>query len=239
MNTIPISEIFLSTQGEGALIGQVTIFVRVGGCDFRCGNCDSLYAVLPTFRKQWTPMMPTHIWDEIERLSAHRPLIITLSGGNPALYPALGELITLGKAQGYRFAVETQGSRVQPWFTDVDVLTLSPKGPGMANPLPQRWDQLDACVAFAGQGPQVVLKIVVFDEADYHYARQAAERYPSIQMYLQPGNHTPPHLDQKLDLAGILSRLDWLAKRVQQDRWYQTIVLPQMHLLLWGNTRGK
>jgi len=239
MNTLPISEIFLSTQGEGALIGQSTIFVRVGGCDFRCGKCDSLYAVLPTFRNQWTPMTPTQIWADIEHLSNHHPLIVTLSGGNPALYPLLGALIALGKAQGYRFAVETQGSRIQPWFADVDIVTLSPKAPGMANPVPQRWNRLDACVAFANQGPQVVLKIVIFDEADYQYARQVAERYPHLTMYLQPGNHTPPHLEQELDLAGILSRLDWLIQRVLQDRWYQAIVLPQMHVLLWGNARGK
>lgn len=237
--TIPISDIFLSTQGEGALIGRSTVFVRVGGCDYRCRNCDTLYAVLPEYREQWKPMTAEAIFAEIERLSSHHPLVVTLSGGNPALYRNLSGLIALGKAHGYTFATETQGSLAPCWFADLDVLTLSPKAPGMGNPIPQRWDRLDACVAFAGQGPQVTLKIVVFDETDYQYARAVAARYPNIPVYLQPGNHTPPHLDQGLDLTGILSRLDWLVHRVQADQWHEAIVLPQLHVLLWGNARDK
>lgn len=32
----PVSEIYYAMQGEGMLIGQPTIFVRTGGCDYRC-----------------------------------------------------------------------------------------------------------------------------------------------------------------------------------------------------------
>ena len=40
--TIAISEIFGPTiQGEGALIGKPTVFVRTGGCDYRCSWCDT------------------------------------------------------------------------------------------------------------------------------------------------------------------------------------------------------
>ena len=35
--TLRIAEIFGPTiQGEGALIGEPTVFVRAGGCDYRC-----------------------------------------------------------------------------------------------------------------------------------------------------------------------------------------------------------
>jgi len=48
---IRVSEIFGPTiQGEGALIGQPTVFVRTGGCDYRCSWCDSLHAVDSRFR---------------------------------------------------------------------------------------------------------------------------------------------------------------------------------------------
>ncbi len=45
-NEIRVSEIFGPTiQGEGVLIGLPTVFVRSGGCDYRCSWCDSLHAV--------------------------------------------------------------------------------------------------------------------------------------------------------------------------------------------------
>jgi organic radical activating enzyme len=48
---IRISKIFGPTiQGEGPLIGRPIVFVRTGGCDYRCSWCDTLYAVLPEYR---------------------------------------------------------------------------------------------------------------------------------------------------------------------------------------------
>lgn len=50
--TIAVSEIFGPTvQGEGAVIGKPTVFVRTGGCDYPCSWCDSKFAVLPEYRR--------------------------------------------------------------------------------------------------------------------------------------------------------------------------------------------
>jgi 7-carboxy-7-deazaguanine synthase len=105
---IPISECFRSIQGEGALIGRPTIFIRVGGCDYRCRMCDTQYAVLPTYRADWGLLTIEEIFAEVQRLSDFCPMLCTLSGGNPAMYP-LGTLIDLGHQHGYHFALETQG----------------------------------------------------------------------------------------------------------------------------------
>ncbi len=92
---IRISEIFGPTiQGEGHLIGQPTVFVRTGGCDFRCEWCDTLYAVDPEFKSQWKLYSAEEILHQVDILS-QAPLLITLSGGNPALQP-LGHLLELG-----------------------------------------------------------------------------------------------------------------------------------------------
>lgn len=110
MSVIRISEIFGSTvQGERALIGKPTVFVRTGGCDFRCSWCDTLYAVVPEHRADWVPMTPTDILARVEQLTDGNPILVTLSGGSPAIQP-LGGLITMGKERGHRFAMETQGS---------------------------------------------------------------------------------------------------------------------------------
>jgi 7-carboxy-7-deazaguanine synthase len=240
--TIMISEVFGPTiQGEGALIGKPTVFVRTGGCDYRCQSCDTLYAVLPEHRSEWSPMTSQAILAEIRRLST-RPLLVTLSGGNPAMQP-LAPLLDLGHAAGYTFALETQGSISQAWFAELDYLTLSPKPPGMNNVQQTDWTRLDRCITLAQSGtslrqPEICLKIVVFDEVDYDYACFVAERYPNIPLYLQPGNHTPPHLAPQIDLTGIMQRFDWLVQRVVQDKWYNITVLPQLHTLVWGNKRG-
>nr|BBH85921.1 7-carboxy-7-deazaguanine synthase [Thermosporothrix sp. COM3] len=239
--TIAVSEIFGPTiQGEGALIGKPTVFVRTGGCDYRCQRCDTLYAVLPEYKGDWKPMSATEIFAEIQRLSNQTPILVTLSGGNPAMQP-LEALIDLGHEAGYTFTIETQGSIAQPWFAKLDYLTLSPKAPGMGNPWPTNWERLDRCLQYARQGekqPAICLKIVIFDEVDYAYAKELAARYPEVPLYLQVGNHTPPHVSNTIDTAGLLERLDWLIQRVTEDRWYTVTVLPQLHVLLWGNKRG-
>ncbi|HEY0753020.1 MAG TPA: 7-carboxy-7-deazaguanine synthase QueE [Ktedonobacteraceae bacterium] len=239
---ILISECFRTIQGEGMLLGQPTVFVRTGGCDYRCGRCDTLYAVMPAYRADWHPLSASEVFAEVRRLSGAQPILITLSGGNPAMQP-LEEFIDLGLSHGYTFALETQGSIAQPWFARLAYLTLSPKAPGMENPWPTRWERFDLCLAAAqaqgpGTGPQICLKLVIFDEEDYLYARAVSERYPALPVYLQAGNHTPPHLANEVDLPGILSRLNWLIERVLNDGWYTARVLPQMHVLLWGNKRG-
>ena len=125
---------------------------------------------------------------EVARCAGERPIMVTLSGGNPAIQP-LGPLIAAGHARGYRFAMETQGSVARDWFGDLDMLVLSPKPPSSG--MEVDWAAFDACRA-AGQGAETVLKIVVFDAADYDWAREVAGRYPDLPLYLQPGNHTPP-----------------------------------------------
>lgn len=232
-----IAEIFGPTiQGEGALIGVPTVFVRTGGCDYRCVWCDSMHAVDSAYRHTWTPMTPDAVFVDIERL-AKGPLMVSLSGGNPAIQD-FAPLIALGHEKGYRFGLETQGSVAREWFAALDLLTLSPKPP--SSEMETDWGMLEACVAAAGAA-RVVLKIVVFDEGDYAYAREVAARYPALPVYLQPGNHTPPPPDDDtatVDHEGIDRRMHWLIARALDDGWYDATILPQLHVALWGNKRG-
>ena len=235
---IRIAEIFGPTiQGEGALIGLPTVFVRTGGCDFRCSWCDSLHAVDAQYRDTWVPMNAAQVMDKVIALSNGKPLMVSLSGGNPAIQP-LEDLIDMGHNRGYRFALETQGSRARSWFADLDMLVLSPKPPSSG--METDWDMLSACIE-AANGADTVLKMVVFDEADYLYAQDVASRFPQIPVYLQPGNHTPPPPGDDsatVDQAGLDARMRWLVDRVAGDGWFSARVLPQLHVMLWGNKRG-
>ncbi len=233
--TIRVSEIFGPTiQGEGALIGEPTVFVRSGGCDYRCAWCDTLHAVDSEYRHEWRPMTAGEIFARVSRLSGGRPLTVSLSGGNPAIQP-FGPLIALGRAAGYDFALETQGSIAKEWFAELSTLVLSPKPPssGMATD----WTAFDACLEAAGGQPRIVLKIVIFDEADYAYARSASARYPNLPVVLQPGNHAG-NQDSSADIDRLMAAMRALVARVVDDGWFSARILPQLHVLMWGNRKG-
>jgi 7-carboxy-7-deazaguanine synthase len=239
--SIPISEIFGPTvQGEGPLVGRPTVFVRTGGCDYRCAWCDTLYAVLPEHRSAWRLMTAAEIGRRIDELAGNDPVPVTLSGGNPALQP-LAPLIELGHAKGHKFALETQGSMSSPWFAELDWLILSPKPP--SSHMTTDWDALDACVSIGKQGPRCVLKIVVFDDIDYSYARTVSARHPPLPIYLQVGNPAPlkqaaKPLPDEAEVDDLLARFRWLVGKVTADHWFTATVLPQLHVLAWGNKRG-
>jgi len=231
-DAVSVCEIFGPTiQGEGALIGLPTVFVRTGGCDYRCSWCDSAFAVDGAFRHLWQKMSSAAIFDQVKSLSGGKPLMVSLSGGNPALQP-LEELIQLGLATGYRFAMETQGSIARPWFSLLSMLTLSPKPPSSG--MQTDWQKLEECIIAAETAP-VSLKLVVHDEEDYRFARHTAARFPQLPVYLQPCN-----LEIVTDETSVsVEALRRLTARVLADAWYEARVLPQLHVLLWGNKRGR
>ena len=51
-----------------------------------------------------------------------------------------------------------------------------------------------------------------------------------------------PHVTPIVATFGILSMgicsVSWLAERTVADRWFEATVLPQLHVLAWGNKRG-
>jgi 7-carboxy-7-deazaguanine synthase len=236
---ISVSEIFGPTvQGEGAVIGKPTVFVRTGSCDYRCSWCDSKFAVLPEFSNTWARISPEEIFAEVKRLSP-RSILVTLSGGNPALQP-FSPLISLGKAEGYRFAIETQGTLARDWFADLDYLTLSPKPPSSG--MKTDWEKLRSCVEASSLGAETTMKVVIFNDKDFAYAQEVAKRFPEVPMYLQVGNNAPPGPDpadeNEPDMHSLLERYEWLIGKVVTDGWNDATVLPQMHVLVWGNKRG-
>ena len=230
--TLRLSEIFGPTvQGEGALIGRPTVFVRTGGCSYRCTWCDTPFAVLPEYRDQWQTWGTSAVLDEVDRL-AEAPILVTVSGGDPALQD-LGPLIREGHDRGHAFALETQGAVAQPWFAALDNLTLSPKGPSSGHLTPLA--EVEACLEAAADGPRTVFKIVVFDNADFDYARELAANYRDRPFYLQVGNPVPTGEPEP---AELMRRYRWLVDRTLATRWYTATVLPQLHVLAWGNARG-
>ena len=232
MSQISVSEIFGPTiQGEGALIGTQTVFVRTGGCDYRCSWCDTGYAVLSKYENDWKKMDAKSIMTEIETLSGDKPLWITLSGGNPAQQD-LAELINLGHAKGYQFSMETQGSIAQPWFSQLDQLTLSPKPPSSGMSFKQRG--LERCIDACDSLENVSLKFVVTDKADLLWSKAIADQYPQLPCFVQPCNTEATIEDEHSKDTNIdqQKQMLWLIDAVQSLNWKQARILPQLHTWL-------
>jgi 7-carboxy-7-deazaguanine synthase len=98
------------------------------------------------------------------------------------------------------------------------------------------WDALANCIRCAGDSTQVSLKIVVFDDADYAFARDASTRFPDVPMFLQIGSDAP--VDGEINSEKIREKTEWLLEKVTRDSWLNVTILPQLHVLLWGSKRG-
>lgn len=237
MAKIPVLEIFGPTiQGEGRVIGRKTMFVRTAGCDYRCSWCDSSFTWDGSAKEDIRMMTAEEIYSELYEIGGDMFNHVTISGGNPALIKGIQELVDLFETKNIYSALETQGSKFQPWMTQIDDLTISPKPPSskMKPNLLVLDEVIEQC-----KHDTLNLKVVIFDDEDYDFAKMIHHRYPSIPFYLQVGN---PYLDGEhvaQHTEKLLSLYEDLVTRVMESSDMNNVyVLPQLHTLLWSNRKG-
>ncbi|MEC2073654.1 7-carboxy-7-deazaguanine synthase QueE [Alkalihalophilus marmarensis] len=235
MKKIPVMEIFGPTiQGEGMVIGQKTMFVRTGGCDYRCSWCDSAFTWDGTGKSNL--MTAEEIIKQLKEIGGDRFSHVTISGGNPAIHQGIGKLVSSLKSLGIKTAVETQGSLWQEWMMEVSDVTISPKPP--SSKMETDYDKLDYYIVRL-KDQHVSMKVVVFNEEDLEYAKHIHERYPEIPMYLQVGNDEVESVENDSLISHLLDRYEWLIDQaVASETLNDVKVLPQLHTLVWGNKRG-
>lgn len=253
----PVIECFGPTvQGEGALAGAPTLFVRFGGCDYRCGWCDSMYAVDPAeVRENAEKLTVYEIGDRLISLTAHEwagGLWVTLSGGNPALMQfdvednSPDSIVGYLHGLAYRVAVETQGSIWRDWLSRVDHLTISPKPPssGMVSTIHDKQTDrfLDRAMNMVPYEKRS-LKVVVFDDVDYEWARSLFELQEMhdrpFQKFLSVGTDQDYLQDEYRVHNGIAERYRWLCEKAAVDPVMRDVkVLPQLHVIAFGTGRG-
>jgi len=241
MSKIPVLEIFGPTiQGEGMVIGQKTMFVRTAGCDYSCSWCDSAFTWDGSAKDDIRMMTAEEIWHELKEIGGDNFSFVTISGGNPALLKNLDGLIGQLKENQIKIGIETQGSRWQDWFLQIDELTLSPKPPSSG--METNFEVLDSIFANLQAGEfvnQVSVKVVIFDDHDLEYAKMVHKRYATIPFYLQVGNDDLTNTNNDELVKKLLQKYEWLVDRAVADPELNDVkVLPQLHAFLWGNKRG-
>lgn len=220
-------------QGEGVNIGRATSFIRLGGCDYRCTWCDSMYAVDVKHKSEWTKLTARDIVATLAVVTSTPSQWVSLSGGNPALQPC-AELVRLLHADGRRVSVETQGTFFPAWLRDVDLVTLSPKPPSSGMPAPD----IVQLARILANCLQVEFKFVIADRADYEFAvntinalngaSQASLQICTPQAKMNVGNMR----------SDVLALWDQVSSWAMADR-INVRVLPQLHALAYGYERGK
>ena len=224
-----IAEVFHSIQGEGALLGTPSTFVRVSGCNLRCNWCDTPYT-------SWEPEGEMLTLDQIlQAVQKTGSKYAVVTGGEPMLFDAVVPLTHQLKELGLHITIETAGTVYQP--VSCDLMSVSPK---LANSTPlereggkyaERHDRLryqpEVLRRLMAEYPYQ-LKFVVSDPSDLKEIQKIIEKTGAERgrVVLMPEGTDPKVL---------LERSRWLVDICKETKFRYS---PRLHVDLWGNRRG-
>ncbi len=213
-DTVRVTEIFYSLQGEARTVGCPTVFVRLTGCPLRCNWCDTAYAF--TGGRNWS------VDEVLAEVASHAPRYVTVTGGEPLAQPACVPLLAALCDAGYEVSLETSGAlpvdAVDPRVSRV----MDLKAPGSGEAARNRYENL----AFLNGRDQV--KFVIADRGDYEWSRDRLREHEldgrvGEILFSPVHGQMPPG-----DLA------DWIVK----DRLPVRMQV-QLHKILWGDAQGR
>lgn len=104
--TLPISEIFVSHQGEGPFAGRLSLFVRMMGCPVQCTWCDTPYTWKPGQMDKPTRHSAADI---LNRAKSADVTNIVLTGGEPMIHQKNSEFTKLVAGWEGTIEIETSG----------------------------------------------------------------------------------------------------------------------------------
>lgn len=239
-DTLPISEAFLSLQGEGKLTGVPSWFIRLSGCNLRCSWCDTPYA-------SWNPEGDKQAIGDIVRAAVNsgaRHAVVT--GGEPMIFAKLPDLCAQLRDAGMHITIETAGTVFMQ--TPCDLMSISPKLSNSTPPIEPPHDPRDpggvwakrhearrlnpeALVRLIGASPDRQLKFVVTSETDLAEIDalladiEKSVRLDPADIMLMPEGATTP------DPASVRWVVDLCLARGWRFCW-------RLHAQLFGDTRG-
>lgn len=211
--TLRITEIFYSLQGETRTAGLPTVFVRLTGCPLRCQYCDTAYA--------FNGGQLQSLDDILEQVAAYRPRHVCVTGGEPLAQPNCIPLLARLCDAGYEVSLETSGALdISAVDTRVSrVLDL--KTPGSAEVARNRYENI------AQLTPNDQVKFVICSREDYDWAVSKLIEYRLEQrageVLFSPSHH-------QVDARQLA---DWIVA----DNLHVRLQL-QLHKILWNDEPG-
>ena len=213
MQSLRITEIFHSLQGESRTVGWPTAFIRLTGCPLRCQYCDTAYAF-----HGGQQMSMADILAQTGRKSVQ---YVTVTGGEPLAQPGCTDLLTALCDKGYQVSLETSGALD---ISDVDArvsIVLDLKTPGSKEVARNLYANIDLLK------PIDQVKFVICDRNDYDWAKFKLSEY-NLQERVNDVLFSASH--GQLDASELANWIldDELTVRLQL----------QLHKLLWGDKPG-
>jgi 7-carboxy-7-deazaguanine synthase len=222
---LKIAELFYSLQGEGAMVGVPSVFIRTSGCNLRCAWCDTPYT---SWQPEGVEMDLDLILDEVR---AHPARHVVVTGGEPMIAPEIVPLTERLGALGLHVTIETAGTVFQPVFCDL--MSISPK---LANSVPgDPW---------AAQHERLRIQPKVLRQLMSRYAYQLKfvvegpgdlAEIRSLLEQLGGGADRVVLMPEGIDAERLRERSLWLAEMCKQEGFRFS---PRLHVDLWGNRRG-
>ena len=211
--TLRISEIFLSLQGETSRAGLPTAFIRLTGCPLRCTWCDTAYA--------FTGGEQTSIATILQRVADFACPTICVTGGEPLAQSNCLLLLKSLCDAGYSVSLETSGAldigAVDPRVARI----VDVKAPGSGECAKNRWENI------ALLQPSDEIKIVLASRADYEWAVAACHQRRLFE-------RCPVLFSPVWDTLPPAQLADWIL----QDNLPVRLQL-QLHKILWSDARGR
>jgi organic radical activating enzyme len=161
----------------------------------------------------------------LEQLDAMGVDMVVITGGEPLLQQRdLAALIdALRVNRGWRVEIETAGT-IAPAL-DVDQWNVSPKLENSGNRRDRRYKP-DVLRAFQATG-RAAFKFVVTEVEDLDEITAIVDECALDNVWLMP---------EGIDAAALDARLAWIAPAAIERGWNVTT---RLHVVLWGNERGR
>ena len=106
MNKYKIAEKFISINGEARKAGELSVFIRLVGCNLRCNYCDTLWACDNSAPGEM--MTEDEIYDYIKKSGVKN---VTITGGEPMLADNIKALLLrLSSDKDLSIEVETNSA---------------------------------------------------------------------------------------------------------------------------------
>ena len=252
---LEVNEIFGPTiQGEGKLVGNLSIFIRFGKCNFKCVGfnveyetpsgvkkcaCDSYYAVDMEFKNSWKSYENyLDIVNEVDKLLENcnykNRVDIVITGGEPLLYWNNQEFQNLIKHyinKNHKLTIETNASLnidFQEEYQKKIIFSMSVKLSNSLEPLKKRVNK-ETLTKILTNTKESYLKFVIgkdFLNDAKTEINSILEDIPKCEVYLMPLGDTADEINKNCE--------EVINMAIENGFKY----CDRLHIRVWNNKRG-